>query len=358
MENDTFKKGLEEIKGIRLGKEERAFILDKVLRGSIKSPYWSPHAIAAYVGRSGVRVFSFATILLLSGGGTAVLAAERSVPGDMLYSIKVNITEPALDKIYDTVEEKARWQGEKTVRRLREAETLALQGRLDEEKSKVIEEKIKEHGEEFYAVISDLSTSTESETRESVEIEYESKVRAHSKILSKISESHAEETRAPIENVAQTLGKELQKNQEREVERNREKKEKVTEEKRGAVTEEILNQRLKSVETSLETISENIKKEEMNLNGLREDVSKTMLEESGKIIEETRNKIRKARETKDRGDAEKKKTISDIEDSEQQVFETNTILKEIKKMDRPEKRKEKISTFERKRNQKRERKES
>ncbi|KKU77423.1 MAG: hypothetical protein UY03_C0015G0004 [Parcubacteria group bacterium GW2011_GWA2_47_64] len=67
-----------------------------------------------------------------------------------------------------------------------------------------------------------------------------------------------------------------------------------------------------------------------------------ILEESDKIMQETRSRIREARETRDKGNADEAKTISDIEDSNQKVFETNTMLHEMKKIDRPA-RKEKAS---------------
>ncbi|KKU77422.1 MAG: RNA polymerase, sigma-24 subunit, ECF subfamily [Parcubacteria group bacterium GW2011_GWA2_47_64] len=212
---------------ISRGMEElRKIMRSSVLHEGIKSPYWSPYSIIMRVRENKLYALSFAIILLVSGGGSVVLAAERSVPGDILYPIKVKITEPALDKLYVTAEENARWQGEKTARRLREAETLAIQGKLDEEKSRVIEEKIKEHTEEFRAVIQDISTTTESETRESVEVEYESKVKAHSMILSKIKENNEEEAKPTIQHVENTLSTELQRNETRKEERVREKKEK------------------------------------------------------------------------------------------------------------------------------------
>lgn len=347
MDNDIFKKALGEIRNIRLSRGEKSFILKKILHAAVKSPYWSPYSIVARMRQNKLYAFSFAIMLLVSGGGSVVLAAESSVPGDILYPIKVKVTEPALDKIFVTAKENARWQGEKAIRRLREVETLALQGRLDEEKSKAIEKKIKEHGKEFRAVISDLSTTTESEQRESVEVEYESKVRAHSKILSKISGGHDGETRTQIEYVAQTLGQELQRNQERREERGREKEERKREEKRLEVTEEDLNQKLRDAEESIDVTVENIKKEKMNLRDAREDLSKIILEESGNIMQETRNKIREARETRSKKDAAEEETISDIEDSEQKVFETNTMLQELKKIDRPEKKKGKENRLKR-----------
>ena len=340
--NNIFKKALGEIKGIRLSRDEKSFILERVLHEGIKSPYWSPYSIIMRVRENKLYALSFAIILLVSGGGSVVLAAERSVPGDILYPIKVKISEPALDKLYVTAEENARWQGEKTARRLREAETLAIQGKLDEEKSRVIEEKIKEHTEEFRAVIQDISTTTESETRESVEVEYESKVKAHSMILSKIKENNEEEAKPTIQHVENTLSTELQRNETRKEERVREKKEKEREETPEEVTKVDLDQRLLDAEKSIEATVANIKKGEMNLRDFHEDLSKMILEESDKIMQETRSRIREARETRDKGNADEAKTISDIEDSNQKVFETNTMLHEMKKIDRPA-RKEKAS---------------
>src|SRR3989344_1052193 len=109
--NNIFKKALGEIKGIRLSIDEKSFILERVLHEGIKSPYWSAYGIMARVRQNKLYALSSAVILLMLGGGSVVLAAESSVPGDILYSVKVKVTEPALDKIFITAKENARWQG-------------------------------------------------------------------------------------------------------------------------------------------------------------------------------------------------------------------------------------------------------
>lgn len=341
MDNDPFKKGIADIRNAHLSDKEKSFILSNILHGRVKSPFWGLYAFMMQARQKALYALALAVVFLLAGGGTVVLAAEGSVPGDVLYSVKVNVTEPALDRLYTAREDKARWEGEKTARRLREVETLALEGRLDEEAIKAIEEKIQEHNETFRASASGISTTTEPEKRESVEVEYEAKLKAHAKILGRIKERLPEDTRDAIERVSETLREEVERNQEREAEREQEKKERAKDKTEEEVekTHREVQEMLRDAEQLSEKTIETIREERKGLRDREETVRKDVLEESRLIIEETRNRLRETREARERSnndgdanDAAAEKVISELADSERKIFETNAILKEMRKI--------------------------
>ncbi|ALM10390.1 MAG TPA: hypothetical protein DEB30_01735 [Candidatus Peribacter riflensis] len=72
-----------------------------------------------------------ACIVLLAGGGMAY-AAEGSMPGDLLYPIKVHITEPVISGLSITSARRAQWTIRTIERRLDEANTLDQESDSDD----------------------------------------------------------------------------------------------------------------------------------------------------------------------------------------------------------------------------------
>ncbi len=81
-------------------------------------------------------------VLLILGGTATSLAAERSLPGDPLYSLKIGLTEPLREALAFSGSSKSDWQIEKMSRRLEEAEKLAVLGRLDQDTRGTIAENL------------------------------------------------------------------------------------------------------------------------------------------------------------------------------------------------------------------------
>ena len=75
---------------------------------------------------------AFAAVLVLAVGGGTAAAAEGALPGDMLYPIKVHVNEEMRATLTVSPKAKADWQVSRAERRLEEAATLALSGKLDD----------------------------------------------------------------------------------------------------------------------------------------------------------------------------------------------------------------------------------
>lgn len=72
-------------------------------------------------------------VILLVGGGAAY-AAENALPGDLLYPIKVHITEPVISRLTLTASQRAHWNIRTIERRLNEADALAVgSGTVDQQ---------------------------------------------------------------------------------------------------------------------------------------------------------------------------------------------------------------------------------
>lgn len=126
---------------------------------------------------------SFGLLLILSGTATS-LAAERSLPGDALYPLKVNVTEPLREAVAITKSAKSNLQLQKVNRRLEEAERLAAQGRLDSEKRSQIEKGLASAQAKADSVLAGV-TDTEKARATS---EIEAVLKAHGIVVAAMSE--------------------------------------------------------------------------------------------------------------------------------------------------------------------------
>jgi hypothetical protein len=87
------------------------------------------------------------TAVVLVFGMTAgtAFAAEGTLPGDLLYPVKVHVTEEVRGVLAITPEAKADWQIERAGKRLEEASTLAVQGKLTDANRTEIETDLADH---------------------------------------------------------------------------------------------------------------------------------------------------------------------------------------------------------------------
>ncbi len=83
-----------------------------------------------------------AFVLLLGSGVGTVLASEKSLPGEALYTVKVNVAEEIRSVLTFTPEDKAAWETTRVERRLSEIKTLLEDGEAIE---KTVIENVESH---------------------------------------------------------------------------------------------------------------------------------------------------------------------------------------------------------------------
>lgn len=144
-------------------------------------------------GNFGWRIFRpvpmFASLMIaLLVGGSVSFASEGSLPGDILYPIKIAFNEEVRATVALSSEAKADWEVRRAERRLEEAEKLSEKGELDEEKKAFVDSKITEHAEKAGR------NSEKAEARALVKakakslVELEMVLQKHSRILSRLAE--------------------------------------------------------------------------------------------------------------------------------------------------------------------------
>jgi hypothetical protein len=135
------------------------------------SSYWS-------------RSFAAVMLFVLVGAGTAS-AAQGALPGDFLYPVKISINESVEVALASGPGHKAEVQARLAERRVEEAETLASEGRLDEQKAQLIAEKIEKHAAEATA-LAEADEGDDAAASVKIKETLAASLTAHGEVLAKI----------------------------------------------------------------------------------------------------------------------------------------------------------------------------
>jgi len=126
---------------ISLNRDEKSSIRNILISYSRKSPYGAFFSFSLIRNKK-VLILASVIALLLMGGGTSY-AAQRALPGDILYPIKINVNEKIADLMAVTKEAKVKLNKKIIKTRLGEMDKLISIGKFDKKKEVKIEKDLK-----------------------------------------------------------------------------------------------------------------------------------------------------------------------------------------------------------------------
>ncbi|OHA46700.1 MAG: hypothetical protein A3A80_02465 [Candidatus Terrybacteria bacterium RIFCSPLOWO2_01_FULL_44_24] len=134
-------------------------------------------------------------ILILTGSTSLSFAAENSLPGEILYPVKVNIIEEVRSALASSTETKAKWESERMAVRLEEAEALANNGQLTPKLRAEIEYNFEKHAQRVDEHVAKLEDEGNVRAVAQVSSNLEVSLEVHQAILENLAdqESAAEE---------------------------------------------------------------------------------------------------------------------------------------------------------------------
>ena len=140
MEEKDFQNLIGSLKQIKLTQAEKLYILNKALVAPIESPY-----------KKFLKVLVPVCLTIIISFTSTMYASASALPGDLLYPIKTKVVEPMLDFVNKSKspEKQVAWQEEKIVRRIEEAESLAIKDKLDGKRADKLEQSVKKSSEDF-----------------------------------------------------------------------------------------------------------------------------------------------------------------------------------------------------------------
>src|SRR3989344_1687469 len=218
MNQELFEKSMKQARQERLSDDEKNAIRQSILNFISNNPVRiemtpRPNSWPFNLIQGESNIFSYklnlaATmailliIAVLTGGGVT-LGAEKSLPGDILYPVKIGLNEEVRGWLSISDEAKGKWEVERAQRRLEEAENLASSGYLDNETRAVIESNFEAHSEKVRDRIIKFENKENFNAAVDVSSNFEATLKAHEKILAKLLE---EETDTRIRGEIKPIG--------------------------------------------------------------------------------------------------------------------------------------------------------
>lgn len=187
--NDPLEKKLHTLQDhVRLSATEKDFHraqLEEVMRTRpVARPIPSPF-ISLMFGRPQMTFAMLA--LVIFGGGGAVSASDRALPGDTLYSVKLQLTEPARLALTFNTEERTELEAEYASRRLKEFALATVQGSLSEGDAKDITDSLDERIAGAQEGIERMKLEGEGEDAYLAQADLRTMLLTHSNILKKVA---------------------------------------------------------------------------------------------------------------------------------------------------------------------------
>lgn len=190
MDIERLQKGIAGLQKIAMTAQEKAAVRSRLLTYvHAKSVHHNAAVVSPYRFVYFIRQTSFITVMLfllvLTGAGS-VLASKGSLPGDVLYPVKIGIREPIQGIFAVSPVEKIQWESFKAEQRLEEAQILALSGRLDEKKRHEIEDNFERTVRAVELLDTSMATSTSAEQFDGgmdARVEFEATMQAHGALM-------------------------------------------------------------------------------------------------------------------------------------------------------------------------------
>ncbi len=189
---------------LTLSESEKAFHRDhltRFMRSTRARPVLSPLSPHLFAGMR----YAFALLLFLGMGGTGIaFAAEKTLPGNPLYIVKVRVSEPVQVALTFDPKEKADLEVELVNRRLKEIAEASTYGNLDPEALTVASESLSENIDAAQQIIASLHENEDTDTAFETAAGLKSTLSVHSKVLKKVSAANPE-TASDIEAISDTV---------------------------------------------------------------------------------------------------------------------------------------------------------
>ena len=139
------------------------------------------------------RMPIFLVITMLFGGGVS-FAAENSLPGSLLYPIKVGVNERVGEVLALSTEAKANYEAKIAVRRMKEAEKLAEKGEMSPERASELKAKFEARTENVRARLDQLEAKGSLEAAIAANSDFQALLRARLAAMTDIAERDGDES--------------------------------------------------------------------------------------------------------------------------------------------------------------------
>lgn len=180
-----------EVSNLRLTPAEKTAMKARIFGIPSVSPAPSQYFAYSFQFLHAKVLVPLSVVLVVFISGTTAAAAQGSLPGDILYPVKVSINEQVEVAFASTPVAKAQVQAKLAVRRVEEAEVLASQGELTATTSAQLAADFEVHAQAAEDLTEGVSAQ-DPDTGASLKADLGSSLAAHSAILATLGQDSAE----------------------------------------------------------------------------------------------------------------------------------------------------------------------
>lgn len=165
-EKDILNTIIKKAKEVKLSDTERTALFSRVDSFVRQNPILASKSVQndvtwfSYIFSNYGRAVSFALVVFVVLGGSTSFAAQDTLPGNLLYPVKVSINE-GIKSLFVSRANKAAFEASRAVLRLQEAETLAKNGMLSPQAQIQVENNFNAHVSEVQKSIQQYQDSGE-----------------------------------------------------------------------------------------------------------------------------------------------------------------------------------------------------
>lgn len=152
----------------------------------------SAFPLRAFFGAHHVLGGALIAVLVVSSTFGVSSAAADALPGDFLYSVKVDVNEEVYAAFLQSAEDRLAWERERAERRLEEASTLAAEGRLNDENKEEVSRRFAQHTTEIVDKVREVESEDPVLAAE-VSDEFEAALDTHEAVLARFIVEQDEE---------------------------------------------------------------------------------------------------------------------------------------------------------------------
>lgn len=214
---NMFKDGLQNIKEIKLTEREKSLMFANISE-HMKVAQSTPATINWFMFFHRTSTVIALIALIFSGAAVVVASSEASLPGDLLYPIKVSVKEPLASALSVSSSAKIQKEVQKATERLKEAEQLSEKGLLNADTRKEIEDRFEKHVEKMDSfVVRDMKEESKKvQKKVKVKTDFEESVLRHTEELDKIKEDLSDDEKEEVEQFKSAVLKTMRDKKEKE----------------------------------------------------------------------------------------------------------------------------------------------
>lgn len=171
---------------VRMSEERKSLMRRKILDFVKTNPMPAPAGQPSFWPKP-VYITISALALVLAVGGAVSAEANRSLPGDVLYPVKVGVNEKILQVLAFSDQQKLKVSIKLAEARLKEAEKLAIGGKMTETSHQEIKQNFNNKANEVAKTLQAMNEQKKYDDAAKIASDFEISLDAHNNILEKVS---------------------------------------------------------------------------------------------------------------------------------------------------------------------------